>query len=397
MLKVLQVVPGLSSRHGGPSIALTDMTRLLCENGIDASMIATNYDLQGRSDVELGVVTKQRGARVIYHDIWPVNRWAFSFSLARNLLRTARDYDVMHIHWLFNFSSIMAAFAARRAGIPYVFQPNGSLHPSLMRKNQGMKNCYIRLLGGYILRHAAAISFASEEEKRLAHAIPPGVPAHVIPIGLDWREYEKLPARGLFRGEYPELAGKTVILFLSRISRQKGLDLLIPAFKEVATKHPSAHLVLAGPDGEDYGKRVREWIKTGGLEQRVTLTGRLPEHLKLAAYVDSDVFVLPSWGENFGAVVTEAMACRLPVVISNEVNICHEVAAAEAGVVVECTAGSVAAGLDRVLTNLDAGRAMGNKGRNAVREKFTWDVALRQIIPLYQGLASRDRAEISGK
>jgi glycosyltransferase involved in cell wall biosynthesis len=277
------------------------MTRLLCERGVDTRILTTNTDPRGRWDVPLGKLVEQRGAPVVYYNIWPVNRWAFSAPLARALLREAQRYDVVHIHWLFNFSSWMAAVAARRARVPYVFQPNGKSDPNLMRRNARIKDAYIGLFGNYILRHAAAISYASAAEKRIACRSAPGIAAEVIPIGLDWKEYERLPERGAFRSTFPQLHGKRILLFLSRLSRQKGLDLLVRAFREVAPQFPDVHLVLAGPDGEGYGASVREWVANAGLADRVLFAGRVPDGLKLAAYVDADLFVLPSYAENFGA------------------------------------------------------------------------------------------------
>lgn len=372
-------------------VALTDMTRLLCERGVDTVIETTNTDWGGRWEVPLGVPTNQRGSRVTYHNIWPVNRYAASIPLARVLLSTARKYDVLHIHWLYNFSCLAAAFAARRAGVPYVFQPNGSLDPHLMARNTSLKRIYIRFFGRYIIRNAAAIIFTTEAERAQAYGVPTSAVTRIFPIGLDWRDYASLPEKGKFRAQFPETQGKQLVLFLSRLSRQKGIDLLIPAFRDIAQRFPQAHLVLAGPDGEGYGNHVREWVASAGLQSRVTFTGRLSDALKLAAYVDSDIFVLPSHAENFGAVVTEALACELPVVISDHVNTCDAVARGRAGVIVKCDSTSVAAGLARLLADPALAREYGRNGRRLVQTEFTWDAALDRLIPLYRELAAGRR------
>lgn len=389
-MNVLQVVPGISPRFGGPSVALTDLTRLMSERGVNATLLTTNADPVGRLDVPLGVPSHVRGASVTYYGVWPRGRYGFSMSLASAILRTARNYDLLHIHWLYNFSSVVAALAARRARVPFVVQPNGSLDPVLMRKNRLVKGAYLTLAGSSILRHASGLIFTTEAERRLAGSDAAKAPTYVVPVGLDWEAYAELPPCGLFRQEHPETEGKRLVLFLSRISRQKGLDLLIPAFRAVASTDPDAHLVIAGPDSEGYEAEVRRWVNTAGLGQRVTFAGRIPDALKLAAYVDCDVFVLPSHAENFGAVVTEALACARPVVISDRVNICDEVDSAGAGVVVRSSPDAVAAGICRVLRDPATARQMGQNGREFVQRRFTWDVALDSLIQIYREVINGD-------
>jgi glycosyltransferase involved in cell wall biosynthesis len=386
-MKVLQVVPGISPNFGGPSVALTGLTRLLAQRGIETMLVTTNVDPRGRLDVPLGVPVSQLGANVLYFNAWPRGRYAFSFPLACALRQIIHDYNVVHIHWLYNFSSLIAAIAAQKAGIPYVLQPNGSLDPHLMKRNNLLKKIYLAMFGNYIVKNASVIIFTSEIERKQASLDGFRVPARVVPVGLDWAEYANLPPRGEFKKQYPEIGNKQMVLFLGRMSRQKGLDLLIPAFRIVAARHPAVHLVVAGPDGEGYGTQVKQWVAEANLKNRVTFAGPLSEQLKLAAYVDSDVFVLPSYAENFGATVTEALACKRPVVISNRVNICDEIASAEAGIVVECSADSVADGIGRVLGDPDLAERLGENGYEMVRQKFTWDAALDMLIPIYRELA----------
>jgi glycosyltransferase involved in cell wall biosynthesis len=388
-MKVLQVVPGMSPKYGGPSVALTNMTRLLSKHDIETTLITTNVDPAGRLNVPLGMPIEQCGARMLYYNVWPLGRYAFSPSLAKALFQTAHLYDIIHIHWLYNFSSLLAAIAARKSQVPYVFQPNGSLDPNLMRRNRAVKRSYIALFGNYILRHADAIIFTSEAERRLAGLN--GMPAlsYVVPVGLDWAEYTNLPPLGEFRKQFPEIGNRQVVLFLGRISRQKGLDILISAFRKVVLEQPTAHLIIAGPDGEGYSREVKKLVAEFDLKSCVTFVGPLQGRSKLAAYVDSDVFVLPSYGENFGATVAEALACKCPVVISDRVNICDEITSAEAGIVTECSVDSTADGISRILGDQNLARRLGENGYELVKQNFTWDVAMKKLIPIYR--------EISGK
>jgi len=388
-MKVLQLVPGISTSFGGPSVALIDLTRLLSQHGIDAMLVTTNIDPRGRLKVPLGVPVNQQGAKVTFYDISMQGRYAFSLQLTRALFQTIRQYDVLHIHWLYNYSPLIGAIAAGKAGVPYVWQPNGSLDPHLMKKNSWVKKLYLKILGNYVIRNASAIIFTSEMERRQACIDGIGVPTHIVPVGLDWAEYANLPPRGEFRKQFAEIGSRQMVLFLGRMSPQKGLDLLVQAFRNVVSSYPNVHLVIAGPDGEGYGVWVRRWIAEANLEGHVTLAGRIRDHLKLAAYVDSDVFVLPSYAENFGATVTEALACKRPVVITDRVNISDEIARAEAGIVVSCTAASVASGILKVLNDPPLAKTLAENGRELVIQKFTWDAVLGKLIPIYKELAKK--------
>jgi glycosyltransferase involved in cell wall biosynthesis len=133
---------------------------------------------------------------------------------------------------------------------------------------------------------------------------------------------------------------------------------------------------------------VSGWIKDAGLTGRVTLTGMLEGERKLAALRDAEMFVLPSYGENFGIVVVEAMACGLPVIISDRVNIWREIAAADAGLVVKCDVEEVARALEELLDNAEQGRAMGRKGRELVKDRYSWATTAQLLEQTYRDLLS---------
>ena len=132
------------------------------------------------------------------------------------------------------------------------------------------------------------------------------------------------PPRVTFASELRLNDQTPLVLFLGRINFKKGLDLLVPAFGRVVQKHPDARLAVVGPDNEGYGLKVRRWCEEQGIQDKVFFVDHLGFEKVKEAYVDADVFVLPSYTENFGLTVVEAMACGTPVVISDQVNIWRE-------------------------------------------------------------------------
>ena len=172
-----------------------------------------------------------------------------------------------------------------------------------------------------------------------------------------------------------------VALYLSRIHPKKGCDLLLQAFAKLVNSGGSSpdgkgdlHLVMAGPDDSDYGRRMKSMAQTLGIGDRVTWTGMLAGDLKWGAFHAADVFVLPSHQENFGIAVAEALACGLPVLISNKVNIWREVRMHGAGMV----EGDDQPSVDRMLASwisADDGqrRAMRDNARTCFQKCFNVD------------------------
>ena len=174
-----------------------------------------------------------------------------------------------------------------------------------------------------------------------------------------------MPEPGSFRRRHPEIGDKHIILFFGRVNFKKGLDILAKAFGAVARQRQDVHLVIAGPDNEGWGARVRTWLGEEGVLGRTTFTGMLLGPDKLAVLRDASMFVLPSYTENFGLAVIEAMAAGLPIIISDKVNIWREVESAGAGKVVPCEAGKFTKAILDLLDKPEMARQMGQKGASA--------------------------------
>ena len=204
-----------------------------------------------------------------------------------------------------------------------------------------------------------------------------------MPLGINFDEFAVLPEPGSFRRRYPEIGDKSIILFFGRVNFKKGLDILAKAFGAVARRREDVHLVIAGPDNEGWGDKARAWLGEEGLLARTTFTGMLLGPEKLAVLRDASLFVLPSYSENFGLAVIEAMAAGLPVIISDKVNIWREVHAGGAGRVIPCDAPALAEQILELLDNPDAARQMGQQGRSLVQERFQWPRIARRLAEAY--------------
>lgn len=353
------------------------MARAIASLGHSVSIYTTNQD--GPS--ELNVLTDQPvfkdGIEIRYFPIQHPRFWGFSIPLIRALREAIRGYDIVHIHSMYLFHDIVAAHYCRKFNVPYLIRPHGTLDPFIYKRHRLRKSIMELLFERKNIQYATAIHFTTEEEKKLAAPSISKTSGVVVPLGIDLYEYKNLPEQGLFRSRYPEVDGKKIVLFFGRMNFKKGLNILVRAFGQMVKKRENVQLVLAGPDNEGYGEKVRDWLHREGILDHATFTGMLTGEDKLSVLQDADVFALPSYSENFGISVVEAMACGVPVIISDKVNIWREVVAGGAGRVAPCDVDRFAEIILDLLDNPEMAKQMGDKGKALVKKRFQWsDVAL---------------------
>ena len=390
-MKILHVIANLAPRYGGPSKACWEMARGVARLGHQVSIYTTNQDGPGVLPVPTDRPVWRDGVELRYFPIQPPRFWGTSLPLARALGQKIPACDLVHSHSLYLFHNLVTGRLCRRYGTPYLVRPHGTLDPYIHRRHRGRKRFMELLFEDRNLRGAAALHFTTEEEQRLAAPFTFGAPGLVIPLGVDLGEFEPMPEPGRFRAAYPEIGDKKIVLFLGRLNFKKGLDLLARAFGAVGRDRDDVHLALAGPDNDDWEPRVRAWLRQDGVLERTTFTGMLLGPDKLAAFRDAALFVLPSYSENFGIAVIEAMAAGLPVIISDQVNIWREVQAAGAGRVIRCDAGELAAQILDLLDHPETARQMGRQGRAQVEERFQWPGIARRLEAAYSRIVHEHR------
>lgn len=387
-MRVCHFISGLDPVNGGPAVAMVGLAAAQAEAGLDVSVAATWVDRPAE-----GPADQMRAAGVKVCLLGPcTDPMSRHPKLKAFVTEMLSSCDVAHIHALFEEIQHQAARAAQRRQIPYVIRPCGMLDPWSLNQGRLKKKIYMALRLRRNLNRAAAIHFTATLERDLTQPLRIKAPAIVEPNGVDLREFQTLPPPGSFRDKYPQLAGKRIILFLSRIHRKKGLDLLIPAFANANI--PNAMLVLAGPDAEGYGSTVQQMIQQHGLADRVLTTGPLYGADRVAALADADIFVLPSYSENFGIVVVEALAAGRPVIISDQINIHPEITRAGVGAVIPLNIDRLVEELRRWLSDESLRRQAASRARSFVWETYDWTQIARHWVGHYQRLTATSSPSI---
>ena len=383
-MKVLHVIPSVSLKHGGPSQAIRLIAQSLARAEVQVDVATTDDDGPGgQLDVPLGERVTQDGYGVFYFQkqtdfykvSWPFRRW---------IAERIRDYDLVHVHALFSFTSNCAARTAQRQRVPYLIRPLGVLNRWGMRhRRPWLKSLSLKLIERPILRQAAGMHYTSQHEQIHAEAAGATARPFLIPLGIDLSPYNRLPNPEVFFKRCPAARGRRVVLFLGRLDEIKGLEVLLPAFAGVRQSEAEACLIIAGAGQVDYVGKLRRMAGHLGVADAVIWPGFLEGDQKLAAFAAATVFVLPSYSENFGIAAVEALAAGLPCVLSTGVAISADVAAAGAGIVVPPEPMKLKEALVRLLSDDSLNRQC---RRNAVRlaeERFSLQAMGQRLLAAY--------------
>lgn len=366
------------------------LSSALAQQGAEVTVLTTdsNGD-QGQAplDVPLGQPVDTDGYQTIYFRCAPFRRYKFSLPLLQWLGQHGSHYDLAHIHALFSPVTSLAATVARRQKLPYILRPLGTLDPADLAKKKQFKQLYAALLERANIQGAAALHFTSEQEATVSERFGVQTQDMVLPLGVALPKYGD-DAQQLIRHRYGIPDGVPLVLFMSRIDPKKGLDLLLPALETLHQSGKKFHFVLCGgnPQDQGYVDSIGQQIENSVLKDCTTITGFVTGELKRQILQAADLFVLPSYYENFGIAVAEAMAAAKPVVISDQVHIWRDIASSESGWVVPCEQAALTTALKTALTDLEDCRQRGKNARQFAKENYSWDAIAANMMKTYHQL-----------
>jgi glycosyltransferase involved in cell wall biosynthesis len=389
-MKILQVVSSFAPAYayGGPARSTYKISKSLTQLGHNVTVYTTDaYDADERfNDEKHGIPMEELNV----HRFRNVNNTlAYEYNLClapgmtTKLKRNIKNFDIVHIE---EFRTPQAEFARRyatKAGIPYILQTRGAV-PRTLRPKQ--KWLFDKISGEKLFEDASRIIATSESESnRYFDVFPDTDPNKLehIQNGVDLEIYQDPPRKGGFRTRYGIDPDVPVVLFVGRLDDMKGVDLLIDAFKEVRKQIPTAELFLVGPD-DGLQNTLERQVSTLDLEEFIHFIGPLYNKSKLEAYVDADLFVLPSKYryESFGNVVIEAMACETAVVLTEKCGAAEWIPS-DAGRTIAAKPDGISEGIIQILNDDDLRAEMASNGRDLVLKKFYWSAVAEEIEEIY--------------
>ncbi len=381
-MKVLHVIPSVSSAHGGPSTALYLMARALADAGVSVTVATTDDDGVGRRRLANCVASEIRAPYETRRFPKQSEFYKFSTPLFRWLVAHVREYDLVHVHAMFSFPSVAGAWVARSRSVPYLIRPIGVLERyGLSKRRPRLKALSLRVIEGPLLRDAAAVQFTSATERDQAQELGLKMSSVVIPLGVEVcsaGDPEALLKR------YPFTRERRRVLFLSRIDPKKNLEGLIGALAMLARRGEGPVLFVAGTGIEGYVESLRALATKMGIADSIVWLGHLSGEDKAAALAAAELFVLPSFSENFGLAAAEALAAGIPCVLGRGVAIAEDVTAAGAGIAVDPTPEAIADGVTFFLRDEARRAAASSAARRLAEQRYSTRRMGEELVALYE-------------
>ncbi len=385
-MKILHITPAYEEAWhlGGVVRSVSHLCRGLAALGHEVTVFTTDSGGDRRLNVPLNRPLDLAGVEVWYFKTEFSLKYSFSSALGKACRQRIRDFDLVHLASFWNYPEIPAVITARQLGVPFIVSPRGTFLSYSMSHKAMKKWAYYHLLEKRVLQGCRAIHYTTELERQGMDYLGLKPPSFVVPNGFNvgefsqgWDKSERKQAIGLI----PE---NTVILYLGRLHARKGLDRLLRAFAEAVGCIAQPILVLVGPDAGDEA-RLKSLARKLGILQEVRFPGYIPprdRHFYLGA---ADVFCLTAHpGENFGNAAVEAMLAGVPVLVSEHVGICREVAADGAGVVVPLQVEAIAKALKKMLSDPEGLREMGRRAAESARRRYDNHNVCRLMATAYE-------------
>jgi len=377
-MKILQVIPRFNPKHGGGVNVVANHSKFMAMRGHQVTIITTDfeYDKSYANEIE------NYGVKVLpFKHIYNLCLFIPSPDMERWLSSNINKYNIIHLNGTRSYQNNIIYKYAIKYSIPYVLQAHGSVQRIVERKF--LKAAYDFVWGYNLLSRTSKVIALCESEVDSYKQM--GINKNkieIVPNGIDKTLFQGLPECNITRTKFKIGEREKIVLYLGRLHKSKGIDLLINAFAELTRRMCDVKLLLVGPD-DGYQDTLMRLCKELNLDGSVIFAGLARGKEVIKAFIDADVFVTPKF-YGFPITFVESCACGLPIVTTNKGDKLDWINN-KAGLVSEYNAIQMAEAIFEILNNEKLKLEFQHECRRLANEKFSWDIIMEDLEAVYKG------------
>lgn len=375
-MKILYVLPYFNPKRGGDVNFCSNLANEFVKRGHEVTILTTDFEL----DPDYIKFMEKTGVNVIIIKyLLNFGLFIYSPSIKGWLEKNIKYYNVVHLHTFRSYQNVIVQKIASKYKVHYIVQAHGSVLPFFQKIF--LKKLFDYKWGYNILNNSTkVVACTNEESKQYMKMNVKKNQIAVIPNAIDFTQFGKI-SKGVFRKKYSIDQSEKIILYLGRINKIKGIDLLIDSFRKLNIDTNQFKLVLIGPD-DGFLNDIKTQIEAIG--ENIIYLGPLYGNEKYEAYADADVYVLPSVYDNFPITVLESLASATPVIVTNRCGIVDLVK--KVGIVADYDPISLSEAIINILSDEKLRFTLGEKSRNFIKKNFTFEIIGKQFEDLYNDI-----------
>lgn len=395
-MKILHVIDSVFKEGGGTSEVVPRLCEALSSRGNEVRLVTSCGE--GPSDAALRAA--ENGVDVRYCPVLKIPRLSI-FRVTRKFRRELENgvawADVVHVHGHWQNPCWFAIRLAQKMGKRYVMQPHGFLDPERLKISKWSKKVIGTLIERPFLNKAAAVVATAEREVVGLRKYGVKSPIHVVPIGIDYLIYVKSKDDRSFLQKFGLDPNKKTLLYFSRITPIKGLDMLAEAWAKLNALRREWQLLIAGPDDRGYTAAIKELYSHLIKDGSVVFSGPIFGDDKYVLLKSVDAFVLPTRSENFSIAVQEALASGLPVVCTKGApwqGLEGGEGWGRCGCWVDTSVSGIFSGLREIMSLTDYERMrLGEAGQSFIKQAFGWPSIAKEQEGIYKSVIGEERQD----